>query len=96
MIEDLITIIEKIREKIKDGSAMEWTGYDSAKSLRNELEIYIDQLKKGNTECLEDLNTHFLPTATFQDHSISNGWGDEYMSLAEQFDRIYSGIKKPG
>ena len=96
MIQDLITIIEKIRGKIKDGSAMEWTGCDSAKSLRNELELYIDQLQKGNTECLKDLNTHFLPTSTFQEHSLSNGWADEFMSLAEQFDRIYAVIKNPG
>ena len=92
MTQDLISLIEKVKEKITDNSAIIWTGYNSAKELRDELESYIEQLKSGDTSSIEELHTHFLPTSTFQEHSISNGWADEYIRLSEKFDSLYATI----
>jgi len=39
------------------------------------------------------LNMLFAPTGTFQEHSISNGWSNEYLALAEKFDKIYDALK---
>ena len=94
MIQDLVDIIENVKAKITDNSDIVWTGYDSAKELRNELDTYIQQLKAGNTTSLEELHKHFLPTCTFQEHSISNGWAAEYIMLSEKFDIIYARMKK--
>ena len=93
MIETLITILETIKNKITDESAMGWTGYHSAEILRNELTHDIEELKKGQTDCIEELHTHFLPTSTFQEHSISNNWSDEYLNLSKEFESIYALIK---
>src|SRR6266487_3254055 len=90
MTKDLIDIIEKVKRRITDNSDMVWTSYDNAKELRNELETYIEELQTGDLSCLEKLKTLFLPTATLQEHSISNGWTDEYMRLSENFDRLYA------
>ena len=35
------------------------------------------------------INKLFLSTCTFQDISIPNGWADEYLSIAERFDKLY-------
>ena len=93
MREELNLILEKIKLKIADDSNMVWTGYDSAKELRDEIDVYINQIKNGDLNGLADLNTYFLPTSTFQEHSISNGWPDEYLRLAEEFDKIYHSLK---
>ena len=93
MTKDLIRIIESVKEKITDNSDVVWTGYNTAKELRKELEKYIDQLKIADASCPDRLHTHFLPTGTFQEHSISNGWSDEYMKLSEKFDAIFATMK---
>ena len=51
MTKELICIIETVKEKITDNSDVVWTGYNTAKELRKELEKYIDQLKIGDTSC---------------------------------------------
>ena len=86
----LIEIIEQIKEKFIDTSDLLWTSYESAKDVRDELEDCISMLNNNNNSCLENLNIHFLPTSTFQEHSIQNGWTKEYLDLAEKFDRIYT------
>ena len=93
MIKDLIDIIEKVKDKITDDGNMLWTGYNSAKELRDELESYTQELQEGNKTCLEKLQTLFLPTATLQEHSISNRWADEYIVLSENFDKLYATMK---
>jgi hypothetical protein len=89
MTQELIDVIKKVKERITDNSDMVWTSYDSAKELRNELERYIEELQTGDIRCIEKLQMFFLPTASLQEHSISNGWTDEYMRLSENFDRLY-------
>ena len=93
MMQDLIDIVKRIKEKFTDDSDLLWTSYSSAKELRDELDIYIDQLSKGDKSCLESLNMHFLPTSTFQEHSLQNDWTKEYMKLSTKFDSIYAKTK---
>ena len=87
---ELIDIITKVKERISDDSNMVWTHYDTAKELRDELELYTQELRNGNMSSLKKMKLLFLPTATLQEHSISNGWPDEYLALAEKFDNFYS------
>ncbi len=94
MIQDLIIIIEKVKEKLTDDSDMLWTSYETAAGLKAELEKYVTELTTDNLNCLDNLNMHFLPSSTFQEHSLMNDWTEEYMKLAEEFDGIYAAIKK--
>ena len=94
MIDELIKLIEVIKNKISDSPDAAWTKYETAKEFRNDLERYITLLRVNDKDCLEDLKILFAPTASLQEHSISNGWSDEYLRLAEQFDKIYHRLKK--
>ena len=93
MINELIKIIELIKNKISDSSDVTWTQYETAKEFRDDLDRYVARLKINDKSCLEDLNVLFAPTGSLQEHSISNGWSDEYLRLAEQFDKISYGLK---
>lgn len=95
MSNGIISILEQVKEHITDDSDMVWTGYNSAKELRDELDTYIQQLTENDTACLEKLHGHFLPTSNFQEHSLSNGWADAYLRLVEQFDANYALLQKP-
>ncbi len=93
MIEELIEIIKNLKGKITDDSDMGWTGYQDSKQLRDDLETYILELQAGNATSIEKIKTLLLPTGTLQEHSISNGWGDEFLDLSERFDQLYMTIK---
>ena len=94
MINEVITIIELVKAKIHDGSNMGWTLYNNPKQLRDELDNYITRLKANDKSCLGELFKLFLPTSIFQDISIPNGWADEYLNLAERFDKVYYTMAK--
>lgn len=70
IIKDAINIIKHVKNKITDASDMVWTRYDTAKQLRDELELYIQHLQNGDLSPLEQMKFLFLPTATLQKHSI--------------------------
>ena len=89
MLQDFIHIINKVREKISDDSDVVWTRYSTPKEMRAGLDVYLLQLQAGDTGCMQDLNILFAPTGAFQEHSISNGWADEYLLLAKEFDMLY-------
>ena len=52
----------------------------------------IEKIKFCDFDTLDKLNMEFAPTSTFQEISLSNGWADEYIKLAEQFDKLYVNI----
>ncbi len=94
MIDEIIKIIEIVKNKISDSSDVVWTRYGSAKKFKDDLDTYIIRLKTNDKSCLKELNILFLPTGSIQEHSISNGWADEYLILAEEFEKIYNQLKK--
>jgi hypothetical protein len=85
-MESIINIIETVKQKFTQESDMVWTGRDSAEETSKELDLYIRQLRDGNMKCLANLADYFAPTGFFQEHSLSNGWGYEYLELAKKFD----------
>lgn len=52
------------------------------------------QLQQNDIKVLEEINLHFLPTSTFQEHSMANGWTENHHILAERFDKLYNLLKK--
>lgn len=93
-IDQLIDILLEIKEHIKDESDCIWTYYETPEQIRDEINKYILELENGNMQSLDEINMHFLPTAAYQEHSMSNGWSDEYIKLAGEFDEIYNALKK--
>jgi len=93
-IEKIIDIIITVRKKIKDDTDVVWAGYDSLTELQVEIDSNLKELQNGNLDKLDTFKNHFLPTATFQEVSLSNGWGDELIKLAEEYDKLYEKLKK--
>lgn len=92
-IDRVVAIVRTVRMKVIDGSDVLWAGYDSPEQLRAELDDELALLLTGDQAALEKIGTRFLPTCSFQELSLSNGWADEYLELASEFDRLYARIK---
>jgi hypothetical protein len=87
LTEEAISIFLAVRQHITDNSDFTWAGYSNAKDLRDDIDKYISQLSLEK-RISDEAYGHFMPTATFQEHSMANGWTAEYLLLAEKFDKI--------
>lgn len=93
-LEKIISIIRTARDKITNDTDVTWAGYDSATELQADIDKDLNELTKGNLDKLDTFKCHFLPTATFQEVSLSNGWGEEYIRLANNYDKLYEKLKR--
>ena len=94
LTKELINILINVKDHIKDDSDLTWVYYETPDDIRIEIDKYITELEKGKVAFLDEIYTHFLPTAAYQEHSIANNWSTEYQEIAKQFDKIYEALKK--
>lgn len=90
---ELLQIIEAIKDTVTPEIDVIWAGYNSIEQLLEELDNFSERIKQGELDCLKDLSIEFAPTSSFQELSISNGWSAEYIELASKFDQIYERYK---
>ncbi len=95
-IHRLISIIETIREKITDDADVVWSGYGSALELQEDIDRDLALLQKGRYEVLDKFMHHFMPTAAFQEIALSNGWAEEFLEYAEEYESLYYQFKEDG
>lgn len=88
-------ILLSLKNKINSETDTIWVGFDFVELFLKELSQDIEKIRCCDFTTLEKVNIEFAVTSTYQELSISNGWSDDYLKLAEKFDRVYEEIKKP-
>ncbi|UPT65836.1 MAG: hypothetical protein M0D57_15120 [Sphingobacteriales bacterium JAD_PAG50586_3] len=83
---EIIKILTIIRSKINPDTDVTWTPFDTVEELLNMIDNSIQGVKRKDKAVINELRYRFAPTATFQELAMSNGWGDEYLILADRFD----------
>lgn len=96
-IEGIIEILIKIKNTINPKTDVVWTGYDTPEQLEQMIDRRISELRNKELEYISDFYFLFGPTGVFQELSLSNGWGDEFIAMASEFDGHYEAIvsKRP-
>ncbi len=92
--EKLVEIIEIIKGKIVPETDIVWTRYNSVAELEIDLEKLILGIRANDRETYSKLETLFGPTGSFQELSIDNGWGEEFIQLSISFDEQIAHEKK--
>jgi hypothetical protein len=82
----LIEIIEIIKGKITPDTDIVWTRYNSVEELNIDLDKIINGILKNENGTFSKLEILFAPTGSFQELSLTNGWGEEFLKLSEMFD----------
>ena len=90
---EAIDILLQIKAKITDDSDLVWTSYETAHEIRDEIDTYVAELKANRIDIIHEAYSHFLPASTFQEHSMQNGWSEDYHKWAKRFDSIYETLK---
>src|SRR3712207_6637098 len=66
-------ILQLVKTKITEDSNFTWIPYDNSKDLNEKIDQIARRLYQADKTALDELQILFLPTATYQEHSISNG-----------------------
>ena len=96
LFREAVDVLNTARTKITDDSDIAWISYNSPAELRDRIRDLIERIEQKELEAIGDAYFLFLPTGAFQEHAISNGWTEEYMNLAERFDKVYELTKGYG
>jgi hypothetical protein len=59
-----------------------WSSFIDQEAALREIDATIASVRAGGT----DTGVLFLPTGPIQDVSLSSGWGDEFLALADRHD----------
>ena len=80
--------LEKLSAKMKPDMDLFWSSYGSYEELMETLDEYKQALKNKDLSKLSELKFLFLATGDLQEIALSNGWGDEFLKLASEFDSL--------
>ena len=82
-------VLKRIKTFITNDTDTVWAGFDNANKFLDELNQDIEKIENCDFLTLEKVYIEFLPTCTYQELSMSNGWRDKYLELSTEFDKIY-------
>ena len=81
----LIRVLLKVRENFaRAGTDFVWSSWENDQAALAELDRAIEQVRTG-TIPKANLDVLFAPTGDIQEVSISNGWGEAYLVIAEEY-----------
>jgi hypothetical protein len=87
-VDELIDVLLEARRLLaRPGNDFSWSSFLDQESALAELDAHIARVRAGRT-ATGGVATLFLPTGPLQEVSISSGWGDEFVALADRFDRV--------
>lgn len=85
-LQELLAILLETRTLLlREDNDFVWSGWDNAAAAVSELDGYIAQVREGVLP-KASLDFLFLPTASIQEVSVSSGWGNEFLEVAERYE----------
>ena len=85
--EELKLVLQEVYEYVKQSEDSIWSDMDT-KEIKNKLLSADSVLSKGKSPSTFSLKYLFAPTGPLQETAIENDWVEEYMVLAEKFDKV--------
>ena len=81
----LLTLLRRCRDLVAQSEDSVWSCM-SAKDILKSLDDSIHRLERSSTVEIDQLRFLFVVTGPLQETSMSNGWAEEFIVLAERFD----------
>jgi hypothetical protein len=86
--DELIAALREIRVLLaREHNDFTWSGWQDADAALGEIDPIIVKLENDLAVDPGEISILFLPTGPIQEVSLSSGWGDEFLALAERVDR---------
>jgi hypothetical protein len=92
-IQKLISVLREAENFLKrPNNDFAWSPWDNATDALREIDGLISRIESGDMPKKADLVILFLPTGPIQEVSLSSGWGQEFLALAERFDTAMNNV----
>jgi len=83
----LLSVLEEARELLAaDANDFSWSSWQNRDDALDEIDTLLSELPSGVAPRALTLHVLFGPTGPIQEVSLSSGWGDAFVELAERFD----------
>lgn len=83
----LISVFEDARELLaQPGNDFSWSSWADGEAALEELDGILSALQSGVLPAGLSMEVLFAPTGPIQEVSLSSGWGEEFLVLAERLD----------
>ena len=90
-IQKLIIILREARALLAlESNDFSWSSWKDQNHAISEIDSIITSLESGS---IPEIRVLFAPTGPIQEVSLSSGWGQEFLELAERFDKEYEIVK---
>jgi len=70
------------------GNDFAWSHWENVRAAVVDIEMLIEEIEKGHIPENDKVGILFAPTSDIQEVSISSGWGDVFLKVAEKYDEI--------
>ena len=85
-MDDLLAVMLEARRLIAlPGNDFTWSSFIDQEAALEEIDGFISELEDGTADPYW-IGMLFLPTGPIQEVSLSSGWGDAFVALADRFD----------
>ncbi len=82
----IAVFVEARRLLALPGNDFSWSGWQDYDDALAEIDHALAELRAGNPPVDLSLDVLFLPTGPLQELSLSSGWGDAFLELADRYD----------
>ena len=83
----LLLVLEEARALLAAAdNDFAWSSWRDREDALGEIDTILSELRAGILPNALTLNVLFAPTGPLQEVSLSSGWGDAFIALAERFD----------
>jgi hypothetical protein len=83
----LLSVLEEARRLLAaDDNDFSWSAWNDRDDALDEIDTLLSELRSGMLPSALTLKVLFAPTGPIQEVSLSSGWGDVFIELAERFD----------
>jgi hypothetical protein len=90
-LQKLITVLREARALLaRESNDFSWSSWKDQDQAIAEIDSIIAALENGS---IPEIGFLFAPTGPIQEVSLSSGWGNEFLELAERFDKEYEIVK---
>ena len=90
-LQKLINVLKQAKTLLAlESNDFSWSSWKDQNHAISEIDSVIIALENGSIPEIRDL---FAPTGLIQEVSLSSGWAQEFLELAEQFDKEYEIVK---
>lgn len=92
-LRNLILFLKETRAFIaRDHNDFTWSSWIQQAHALSEIDSIITELEN---DTVPEVGVLFAPTGPIQEVSLSGGWGNEFLELAERFDKEYAILRNP-